>query len=262
MAPVRVVRGAGGGAPSDAAAAGGRAADQARPAGRAAPAYGRRALLGNALLGIGLVQGPAARGAAAAAPVKLMVLGDSLAAGYGLPPGQGFVPQLQAALDARPGAHRPVRVLDAGVSGDTTAGGLARLDWALAERPDAVIVELGGNDGLRGLPPAETRANLAAILDRLEARRIPALLAGMLAPPNLGAEYGREFAGVFQGLAGARPDLVFYPFFLDGVAAEAALNQADRIHPNAAGVAEIVRRILPAVEALLARLPETPRPAG
>lgn len=223
--------------------------------------YGRRTALGKALFGFAVLQG-VGRATAQAAPIRLMALGDSLTAGYGLPPGQGFVPQLQAALAARPGTHRPVRVLDAGVSGDTTAGGLARLDWALAERPDAVILELGGNDGLRGLPPAQTHANLDAILDRLAARRIPVLLAGMLAPPNLGADYGREFAEVFRRLAQARPDVVFYPFFLEGVAGEAALNQADRIHPNAAGVAEIVRRILPAVEALLARLPETPSPAG
>jgi acyl-CoA thioesterase-1 len=157
-----------------------------------------------------------------------------------------------------------VRVLDGGVSGDTTAGGLARLDWALADRPDAVIVELGGNDGLRALPPAQTEANLAAILDRLAARGTPALLAGMLAPPNLGAAYGGEFAAVFHRLAQARPGVVFYPFFLDGVAADPALNQPDGIHPNAAGVAEIVRRILPAVEALLAKVPGAapPRPAG
>jgi acyl-CoA thioesterase-1 len=193
-----------------------------------------------------------------AAPIRLMVLGDSLAAGYGLPPGQGFVPQLQRALDARGG--RPVRVLNAGVSGDTTAGGLARLDWALADRPDCAIVELGGNDGLRALPPAQSYANLNAILDRLAARNIPVLLAGMLAPPNLGAEFGREFSDIFHRLARERPSLVFYPFFLEGVAGDTALNQPDGIHPNAEGVAEIVRRILPAVEALLARLqPGGPR---
>lgn len=222
-----------------------------RPA-QHAPPYGRRALLVKAALGIGLLR--AGRAAAqAAGPIRLMALGDSLAAGYGLPPGQGFVPQLQRALDGRGG--RPVRVLDAGVSGDTTAGGLARLDWALADRPDCVLVELGGNDGLRGLPPDRSYANLGAILDRLAARNIPALLAGMLAPPNLGAEYGREFAEIFHRLARDRPGIVFYPFFLEGVAGEAALNQADRIHPNAQGVAEIIRRILPAVEALLAKVP-------
>jgi acyl-CoA thioesterase-1 len=223
--------------------------------------YGRRALLAKAALGIGLSQARPAP-AQPAQPIRLLVLGNSLTAGYGLPPGQGFVPRLQAALAARGGGRRPVRVLDGGVSGDTTAGGLARLDWALADRPQAAIVELGGNDGLRGLSPAQTHANLAAILDRLAARNIPTLLAGMLAPPNLGAEYGREFADVYQRLARDHPQVVFYPFFLEGVAADPALNQPDRIHPNAQGVEEIVRRILPAVETLLDRVPPTPPAAG
>jgi acyl-CoA thioesterase-1 len=148
-----------------------------------------------------------------------------------------------------------VVVQDAGVSGDTSAGGLSRLDWALAEAPDAAMVELGGNDGLRGLPPAARRANLAAILDRLASKGLPVLLAGMLAPPNLGAEYGREFAAVFRDLAEARPAVIFYPFFLEGVASEPGLNQPDGIHPNAAGVGVIVARLLPALETLLARLP-------
>ena len=185
-------------------------------------------------------------------PIKLLALGDSLTAGYGLPSGEGFVPQLQMTLRAR---GRQVVVQDAGVSGDTSAGGLSRLDWALAEAPDAAMVELGGNDGLRGLPPATTRANLAAILDRLASKGLPVLLAGMLAPPNLGAEYGREFAAVFRDLAEARPAVIFYPFFLDGVASAPGLNQPDGIHPNAAGVGVIVARLLPALETLLARLP-------
>jgi len=188
----------------------------------------------------------------APAPIRLLALGDSLTAGYGLPAGQGFVPRLQSALAAR---GRSVRVIDAGVSGDTTAGGLARLDWALAEQPQAALVELGGNDGLRGLPPAGTKANLAAILDRLAARGIPTLLSGMIAPPNLGAEYGREFVAVFHDLARARPAVVFDPFFLAGVATDNALNQPDGIHPNAQGVEVIIRRILPAVETLLDRVP-------
>lgn len=192
------------------------------------------------------------RQARAQAPIRLLALGDSLTAGYGLPQDQGFVPQLQRALAAR--GHQ-VRVINAGVSGDTTAGGLARLDWSLADKPQAAIVALGGNDGLRALPPAQSRAALAGILDRLAARNIPTLLAGMLAPPNLGAQYGREFAAVFEDLARARPEVVFYPFFLEGVAGDAALNQPDGIHPNERGVAEMVRRILPAVEALLARVP-------
>ncbi len=191
------------------------------------------------------------RAAAAEQPIRLLAIGDSLTAGYGLPPGEGFVPRLQAALDAR---GRSVRVIDAGVSGDTTAGGLARLDWALAENPDAVLLELGANDGLRGLPPQEMRANLNAILDRLAARNLPVLLAGMLAPPNFGAAYGREFIAVYQDLARERPDLIFYPFFLEGVAGERALNQPDGIHPNEQGVAKVVRGILPAVEQLLDRV--------
>ncbi len=188
---------------------------------------------------------------ARAEPLRLLALGDSLTAGYGLPQGQGFVPQLQAEL-RRQGLE--VRVLDGGVSGDTTAGGLARLDWMLADNPQAAIVALGGNDGLRGLEPRQSEANLAAILDKLAARNIPVLLAGMLAPPNLGADYGREFAAVYQRL-GQRPGVTLYPFFLDGVAADAALNQADGIHPNARGVGIMVSRIAPAVVALLQRVP-------
>ncbi len=189
---------------------------------------------------------------AAAREIRLMMLGDSITAGYGLPRGQGLPARLEAALRER---GREVRVIDAGVSGDTTAGGRARLDWALADRPDAVIVALGGNDGLRGIEPRASAANLATILDALKQRNLPVLLAGMLAPPNLGAEYGREFAGTFTALAQQRPEVVFYPFLLDGVAGEATLNQPDRIHPNEAGVAELVRRMLPAVESLLARVP-------
>jgi acyl-CoA thioesterase-1 len=237
---------------------------------RGARGYGRRAALAKVLAAIGVIgqAGALARAEASAQgtpvaappPIRLLALGDSLTAGYGLPPGQGFVPRLEAALRA---AGRSVRVLDGGVSGDTTAGGLARLDWALADRPQAAIVELGGNDALRGLDPRQTQANLAAILDRLAARGIPTLLAGMLAPPNLGADYGRAFAEVFQTLARDRPTVVFYPFFLEGVAADPALNLPDGIHPNARGVEEIVRRMLPAVERLLDRVGPPPRgPSG
>jgi acyl-CoA thioesterase I len=189
--------------------------------------------------------------ALAQSPVRLLMLGDSITAGYGLPPGQGLVPRLQAALIA---AGRSVRVIDAGVSGDTTAGGLARIDWSLAENPQAAIVALGGNDGLRALPPAASRANLAGILDKLAARRIPTMLAGMLAPPNLGADYGREFAAIYTSLVAERPTVLLYPFLLDGVAAERALNQPDGIHPNPAGVAELVRRLLPVTQTLLDRI--------
>ena len=179
------------------------------------------------------------------------MLGDSITAGYGLPRTDALPVRLEAALRA---AGRDVRVINAGVSGDTTAGGRARLDWALADRPDAAIVALGGNDGLRGLDPRQSLANLTAILDRLAARNIPVMLAGMLAPPNLGADFGREFSEVFERLARERPQLVFYPFLLEGVAGDAALNQSDRIHPNLRGVEEMVRRMLPSVDSLLARI--------
>ena len=189
---------------------------------------------------------------AQAREIRIMMLGDSITAGYGLPRAQALPVRLEAALRAK---GLDIRIIDAGVSGDTTAGGRARLDWALADRPQAVIVALGGNDGLRGIEPRNTEANLAAILDALAARGLPAMLAGMLAPPNLGAEYGRDFAATFARLSAARPEVVFYPFLLDGVAGDPALNQPDRIHPNDAGVAELVRRMLPAVESLVARVP-------
>ncbi len=182
-----------------------------------------------------------------AAPVRLLVLGDSLAAGYGLARADGFQAQLLGALRAR---GRDVAIIDGAVSGDTTAGGKARLEWALADGADAAIVELGGNDGLRGLDPRDTEANLASILDRLAARRIPVLLSGMYAPPNLGPDYQAVFRAVFDRL-GARPGLIYDPFFLEGVAGQAALNQPDRIHPNPAGIQRIVARILPLVEQLL-----------
>ena len=190
-----------------------------------------------------------AAGPAAAAPLKIVALGDSLTAGYGLGPGEGFVPRLQAALRA---AGHDVTVVDAGVSGDTASDGLARLDWSVGDDAGAVIVELGGNDALRGIDPAVTRAALDALLARLAARRLPVLLAGMRAPPNLGADYAATFDPIYGDLS-ARHGVALYPFFLDGVAADAALNQADGIHPNAAGVGVLVGRILPAVEALLAR---------
>ena len=183
--------------------------------------------------------------------LRLLMLGDSITAGYGLARSEGPPARIQALLRER---GRNVRVIDAGVSGDTTAGGRARIEWALADRPHAAIVALGGNDGLRGLPPAQMRTNLAAILDALGRRGVPTLLAGMLAPPNLGAEYGREFTGVFEALAHERPDLVFYPFLLDGVAGEARLNQPDRIHPTAEGAELIARRMLPFIETLLDRV--------
>jgi acyl-CoA thioesterase I len=204
---------------------------------------------------------PAAATPAEATPVparpRLVVLGDSIAAGYGLRREESFPARLQERID-REGLG--FEVVNAGVSGDTSAGGLRRLDWALDGDVRVLVVELGGNDGLRGLPPRDSRANLAAILDKLAARKIPVLLAGMVAPPNLGTEYGREFLATFADLARERPEVVFYPFFLEGIAADPALNQPDGIHPNARGVEEVVRRILPAVEALLARVSAAPPP--
>ena len=184
---------------------------------------------------------------AAAQTPRVLAFGDSLVAGYGLGPTEAFVPQFEAALAAM---GVSVEVIDAGVSGDTTAGGRARIDWALADAPDFALLELGGNDGLRGLDPAETYANLDAILAALAEARIPTLFAGMLAPPNLGAAYEHEFNAVFPALA-EKHGVVFYPFFLDGVAADPALNQPDMIHPNADGVAVIVERLAPLMASLI-----------
>ncbi|MBV9251231.1 MAG: arylesterase [Acetobacteraceae bacterium] len=186
-------------------------------------------------------------GPARCTPIRLLILGDSLSAGYGLPHQQGFEAQLVAALRAH---GREVEIIDAAVSGDTTAGGLARLDWALSDGSDAAIVELGANDGMRGVEPEEMAANLTAILDKLASRHLPVLLCGMYAPPNLGPDYDREFRAVFNQL-GKRPGVLFDPFFLESVAAIPALNQPDGLHPNAAGVQKIVDRLLPLVEKLL-----------
>ena len=188
---------------------------------------------------------------ALARPIRLLTLGDSLTAGYGLPHDQGFEAQLQAALRK---AGRDVTVLDGGVSGDTSADGLARLDWVLADHPDAAIVELGANDGLRGLDPARMAQNLTAILDRLRADHVPTLLSGMYAPPNLGATYTDAFRAVFTHLA-TRSGLLYDPFFLEGVAGNPALTQPDHLHPTAEGVRLIVARMLPLVEKLLDEVP-------
>ena len=185
--------------------------------------------------------------AAKAETVRLMAFGDSLTHGYGLAAGDTFPEQLETALKAE---GLDVLVINAGNSGDTTAAGRARLDWALADRPTAVILELGANDGLRGLDPAATYDNLDAIMDRLSAAGLPVLIAGMLAPPNLGREYGEAFNSVFPRLA-EKYRAPLYPFFLDGVALVPELNQPDGIHPNAAGVAEIVKRIKPHVVELV-----------
>lgn len=187
--------------------------------------------------------------AGAAPPLRLLVLGDSLTAGYGLNAEDGFTAQLQAALKTE---GRDVTVLNAGVSGDTTAGGRARIGWALGDKPDAVIVELGANDGLRGLDPKATFDNLDAVISDIRTAGLPVLLTGMLAPPNLGRDYADDFNAVYPRLA-EKHDVLFYPFFLAGVAARPELNQDDGIHPNAKGVAAVVARILPYVLDLLAR---------
>ena len=176
-----------------------------------------------------------------------MVLGDSLTAGYGLKKQDAFPFKLAAALKL---SGRSVQIINAGVSGDTSAGGRSRLSWALTDNPQLVIIELGANDGLRGLDPSETKANLNAILNNLKKRKIKVLLTGMLAPPNLGKEYGREFGQIFPELAKTHA-VAFYKFFLEGVANYPHLNQMDGIHPNPEGVDEIVRRILPIVKSLI-----------
>jgi acyl-CoA thioesterase-1 len=183
----------------------------------------------------------------AAETFRILALGDSLTAGYGLDTDDGFPSQLQRKLVS---IGYPARVFNGGVSGDTSAGGLARLDWALADRPSHAIIELGANDGLRGLDPGAMRANLDAIIRRLKDAGVDVLLTGMRAPPNLGRTYETAFNGVFAELA-EKHDLVYYPFFLSGVAARPALNLADGIHPNRDGVAVIVDRITPYVVRLL-----------
>ncbi len=188
-----------------------------------------------------------ASGAAHAKQPVILALGDSLTAGYGLELQDSFPARLQTALHA---AGIKARVVNAGVSGDTSAGALRRVDWLMTQKPDLVIVEFGGNDGLRGLDPAETKRNLEAVIIRIRQRGARVLLAGMLAPPNLGRDYGAAFNAVFPQLA-KRHKVEFYPFFLDGVAAKPALNLADGIHPNAKGVSVIVERILPYVRRAL-----------
>src|SRR5262245_29443247 len=187
---------------------------------------------------------------AAEAPVRIVALGDSLTAGYGLPADAAFPAKLQKALRAKGLA---IEVANAGVSGDTAARGLARLDWAVPPGTEAVIVELGANDMLMGLDPKLTRKALTEIVRRLGERRLPILLAGMRAAPNLGDDYVRAFESIYRDLA-AEPGVLLYPFFLDGVALDAKLNQRDGIHPTAAAIDVIVARILPKVEELVARV--------
>ena len=185
--------------------------------------------------------------AAAARTFRLVALGDSLTAGFGLAPGKAFPDRLEAALRTK---GFDVKVINAGVSGDTAADGLARYGWAVPPDANALLVELGANDMLRGQKPEATRAALAAILDKARAAHLPTLLAGMRAAPNLGPEYDRAFDAIYPSLAKAY-DVPLYPFFLDGVAGDPNLNQADGLHPSAEGVEVIVQRILPSVEQLL-----------
>ncbi|HKY93948.1 MAG TPA: arylesterase [Kiloniellales bacterium] len=182
-----------------------------------------------------------------AAPVRVLAFGDSLIHGYGLPPEESLPAQLEAALKA---AGDDVMVINGGNSGDTTASGLARLEWTLGGGADAVLLSLGANDGLRGLEPAETEKNLRAMLDVLKQAKLPVLLAGMYAPRNLGQDYAAEFDAVYPRLA-AEYGTLFYPFLLQGVVLDPALNQADGIHPNAKGVAVIVEGLLPEARALV-----------
>lgn len=191
---------------------------------------------------------------ASAEPLRLVAFGDSLTAGYGLGAADAFPVQLQAALKAK---GHDVVIENAGVSGDTTSAGLARLDWSIPDGTQGVIVELGANDALRGLDPAIAEASLEKILARLKERGIPVLLAGMRAPPNLGTAYQERFDPIYARLA-EKYGMPLYPFFLDGVAGQVALNQRDGIHPTAEGVKIIVANILPSVEAFI----ETIRPPG
>jgi acyl-CoA thioesterase-1 len=187
---------------------------------------------------------------AAERTIRILAFGDSLTQGYGVPPGMDFPTRLQQALQQK---GLKVTIVNAGVSGDTSAGGLARLDWSLGDpkdSPDAAIVELGANDGLRGLAPVEMEKNLDGILGKLKARRIPVLLAGMKSPRNLGPAYAAEYDAVFPRLA-KKYDTLFYPFFLEGVALQAALIQPDGLHPNPKGVDVIVKNILPLVQKLV-----------
>ncbi len=199
------------------------------------------------VLGFALMTAAPVAADAAAKPVKIVVLGDSLSAGLGLPGTAAFPARLQKALKDK---GIDADISNAGVSGDTSSGGRDRLDWSVPDGTDAVIVELGANDALRGIDPAITRAALSDIVGRLKARKIAVFLCGMLAPPNYGSDYAAKFDAIYPDLAKAF-DVPLYPFFLDGVAADARLNQADGLHPTAEGVDVIVKKMLPMMQAFL-----------
>ena len=212
----------------------------------------KRAALGTAAIAAGIVFAMSGLRAnqAEAREAVIVAFGDSLTAGFGLPEKESFPAQLEQALKVR---GQEVRVVNAGESGDTAAAGLARLDWAMSNDASAVIIELGANDALQGLDPAATKAVLEKIITQVKARGLPILLAGMEAPRNLGKDYVDQFRAMYVDLA-RRYDVVFYPFFLDGVALDDKFMQGDGLHPNAQGVARIVELILPKVEELLARV--------
>ena len=205
--------------------------------------YGRFAALVKSLLLVLLLGLGSGLANAQSAPIKIAVLGDSLAAGYGIKPEQAFPVRLEAVLKAQ---GRNVTILNQGVSGDTTAGGLDRLDWMLADKPDIVLVELGGNDALRGIDPAVTEKNLAALVEKLQAAHVTVWLAGMMAPRNLGSDYVAAFDGLYKRIAD-KYNVPLYPFILDGVAQDASLNQADGIHPNPRGAEIVADKLLPFV---------------
>lgn len=186
-----------------------------------------------------------------AKPLTLLVLGDSLTAGLGLSPDEAFPAKLEAALKPR---YPDLKIVNAGISGDTAADGLARLDWALTDDVDGLIVELGANDALRGLDVVQTETALDGILIKARARNLPSLILGMRAPPNMGPDYATRFDSLFPRLA-KKHDVLLYPFFLDGIAANAGLNQADGIHPNASGVDQIVLKVMPKIEELIGKVP-------
>ena len=218
--------------------------------------YGTRWAHSNAILAILAIFLAGINGIAGAAakPIKLLAIGTSLTQGYNLPPGTDFTALLQAQLRAK---GHDVVLVNAGVSGDTSAGGLARLDWALSADTAGAIVELGSNDALRGLDVAETRKNLDQVLVKLKARKIAVLFTGMKSPRNLGPEYVTAFDALYPDLA-QQHGVLFYPFFLEGVAADLKLNQKDGIHPNEAGTKIIVKGMLPYVEKLLAQISAKP----
>lgn len=218
-----------------------------RTAARALGQVSMLAVLVNACL---ILMSGASHAEAQSDPIRIVAFGDSLTAGYGLPPGEAFPAQLEKALQEKGLA---IEVINAGVSGDTTAAGLQRFDWAFPDDADAAIVALGANDALRGIDPAETRRNLDEILTRLDARGVPVLIAGMRAPRNWGDDYVMRFDAIFPELA-ERHDALLYPFFIEQVALRPDLNLDDGMHPNGDGVAAIVEDILPQVEELIGRV--------